>query len=48
MTDDLIVLARIRVDERTTVYRAGGEGPPVLFLHGWALGTRAYQQWCAG
>ena len=35
---------RIRVDERTAVYRAGGEGPPVLFLHGWAMGTRAYQQ----
>ncbi|MDQ1510567.1 MAG: hypothetical protein QOG50_2411 [Actinomycetota bacterium] len=35
---------RIDVDGRVTAYRAGGEGPPVLFLHGWALGTRAYQR----
>ena len=35
---------RIEVDGRVAAYRAGGEGPPVLFLHGWALGTRAYQR----
>lgn len=36
--------SRIKVDERAASYRAGGAGPPVLFLHGWALGTRAYQR----
>ena len=35
---------RTEVDGRVAHYRAGGEGPPVLFLHGWALGTRAYQR----
>src|ERR1700722_5149004 len=35
---------RIDVDGRGASYRAGGDGPPVLFLHGWALGTRAYQR----
>jgi pimeloyl-ACP methyl ester carboxylesterase/glycine cleavage system regulatory protein len=35
---------RIEVDGRVAAYRAGGEGPPVLFLHGWALGSRAYQR----
>ena len=25
-------------------YGAGGSGPPVVFLHGWALGNRAYQR----
>ena len=34
---------RIDVDGRVARYRAGGDGPPVLFLHGWAMGTRAYQ-----
>ena len=35
---------RTEVDGRVAHYRAGGDGPPVLFLHGWALGTRAYQR----
>ncbi|HTD50495.1 MAG TPA: alpha/beta fold hydrolase [Acidimicrobiia bacterium] len=35
---------RVEVEGRGASYRAGGEGPPVLFLHGWALGTRAYQR----
>jgi pimeloyl-ACP methyl ester carboxylesterase/glycine cleavage system regulatory protein len=35
---------RVEVEGRSACYRAGGEGPPVVFLHGWALGTRAYQR----
>jgi len=35
---------RIDVAGRAASYRAGGDGPPVLFLHGWALGARAYQR----
>ncbi len=33
----------VEVEGRSACYHAGGEGPPVLFLHGWALGARAYQ-----
>lgn len=31
------------VDGRTASYGTGGEGPTLLFLHGWALGYRSYQ-----
>lgn len=31
------------VGGRTVKYGAGGDGLPVLFLHGWALGNRAYK-----
>src|SRR5579864_8136843 len=31
------------VGGRTVKYGVGGEGVPVLFLHGWALGNRAYK-----
>ena len=33
-----------RVDGRRAVYGVGGRGMPVLFLHGWALGNRAYKR----
>lgn len=33
-----------RVDGRRAVYGVGGHGLPVLFLHGWALGNRAYKR----
>jgi pimeloyl-ACP methyl ester carboxylesterase/glycine cleavage system regulatory protein len=33
------------VDGRPTAYGVGGpNGPPVVFLHGWALGSRAYKR----
>lgn len=35
---------QVKVDGRTVVYGTGGNGPPVLFLHGWALGSRAYRR----
>ena len=36
---------RTEVDGRPAVYGVGGsEGPPVVFLHGWALGSRAYKR----
>lgn len=33
-----------RVDGRQAVYGVGGHGLPVLFIHGWALGARAYKR----
>lgn len=36
--------ATTRVDGRRAVYGVGGHGLPVLFLHGWALGSRAYKR----
>lgn len=44
MTDDHLSWFRFEVDGRPATYGAGGEGPPVVFLHGWALGSRAYKQ----
>jgi pimeloyl-ACP methyl ester carboxylesterase/predicted amino acid-binding ACT domain protein len=36
---------RTTVEGRPAVYGAGGaDGPPVVFLHGWALGSRAYKR----
>jgi pimeloyl-ACP methyl ester carboxylesterase len=32
------------VDGRDAVYGVAGDGPPVLFLHGWALGNRSYKR----
>lgn len=31
-----------KVAGRTATYAVGGDGPPLLFLHGWALGYRCY------
>ena len=42
--DDALEWYRVDVDGRLVVYGAGGSGPPVLFLHGWALGSRAYKR----
>ena len=44
MSPDLLAAERIEIDGRSATYRVGGDGPPVLFLHGWGLGTRAYQR----
>jgi pimeloyl-ACP methyl ester carboxylesterase len=35
---------RIEVDGRRTSVGIGGTGPPIVFLHGWALGSRAYRR----
>ncbi|MFD8496765.1 alpha/beta fold hydrolase [Amycolatopsis sp. NPDC059657] len=31
------------VDGRATQYHVGGDGPPLLFLHGWGLADRSYR-----
>ncbi len=43
---DALVWHRVEVDGRTVVYGIGGPeaGPPVLFLHGWGLGSRTYKR----
>ena len=35
---------QLEVDGRRSYYGVGGEGLPVVFLHGWGLGHRAYQR----
>jgi pimeloyl-ACP methyl ester carboxylesterase len=35
---------QIDVDGRPAAYTAGGDGPPVVFLHGWALSSRTYRE----
>src|ERR1700722_4703084 len=43
--DDHMTWRRIRVQGRPAAYGVGGsDGPPVVFLHGWALGSRAYKR----
>ncbi|MHB8663841.1 MAG: alpha/beta fold hydrolase [Acidimicrobiales bacterium] len=42
--DDRLVWKRTTVDGRTALYGVAGEGLPVLFLHGWALGQHSYKQ----
>jgi pimeloyl-ACP methyl ester carboxylesterase/predicted amino acid-binding ACT domain protein len=44
MPADLISWRRIEVDRRSATYGVGGEGAPVVLLHGWALGGRAYKR----
>jgi pimeloyl-ACP methyl ester carboxylesterase len=41
--DDSITIRTTVVDGHTVRYSAGGEGPTVLFLHGWGLGHHAYR-----
>jgi pimeloyl-ACP methyl ester carboxylesterase/glycine cleavage system regulatory protein len=42
--DDHLTWRRIQVQGRPAAYGVGGaNGPPVVFLHGWALGSRAYK-----
>jgi pimeloyl-ACP methyl ester carboxylesterase len=43
-TKDRLSSSRIDVDGRGASYTTGGQGPPVLFLHGWAMGARTYQR----
>ena len=39
---DHLVWTRTFVDGRPALYGAAGEGLPVVFLHGWALGSHTY------
>jgi len=41
--DDRLVWKEATVDGRTALYGEAGEGMPVLFLHGWALGQHSYK-----
>ncbi len=41
---DRLVWKRTTVQGRTALYGVAGEGLPVLFLHGWALGQHSYRQ----
>lgn len=34
----------VEVQGRRASYGVGGDGPPVVFLHGWALGSHAYKR----
>ncbi|MEA3218354.1 MAG: hypothetical protein QOJ19_4510, partial [Acidimicrobiia bacterium] len=36
--------AHVRVQGRRAFYAVGGEGPPILFLHGWGLGHQSYRR----
>jgi pimeloyl-ACP methyl ester carboxylesterase len=38
-----LVWRRVEVDGRSAVYGVAGDGPPVLFLHGWGLNHRSYR-----
>lgn len=43
--DDHLSWHRVVVDGRAASYGLGGDsGPPVVFLHGWALGSHAYKR----
>ena len=39
-----LVWKRTEVDGRPALYGVAGEGVPVLFLHGWGLGQKAYKR----
>jgi pimeloyl-ACP methyl ester carboxylesterase len=41
--DGRLVWRHVPVDGRDAVYGVAGEGPPVLFLHGWGLNHRSYR-----
>ena len=41
--DELAVQTTL-VQGRPAYYGVGGDGPPILFLHGWGLGFRAYRR----
>ena len=44
-SDDHLTWHRTTVSGTRAVYGVGGaDGPPVVFLHGWALGSRAYKR----
>lgn len=39
-----VVNRKTWIEGRPAAYSTAGEGPPVLFLHGWALNDRTYRQ----
>jgi len=41
---DWLTWKRTEVDGRSAVYGEGGEGPTVVFLHGWGLDHKAYKR----
>src|SRR5919107_5422337 len=41
---DHLVWKRATVDGRPALYGVAGEGMPVLFVHGWALGQHSYKR----
>ncbi len=44
-SEDYLTWHRTMVADRPAVYGVGGsDGPPVVFLHGWALGSHAYKR----
>lgn len=43
-TGDALSWHEVTIGGARTRYASGGDGPPVLFLHGWALGNRAYRR----
>ena len=44
-SNDYLIWHKAIVCGRPAVYGSGGsEGPPVVFLHGWALGSRSYKR----
>jgi pimeloyl-ACP methyl ester carboxylesterase/predicted amino acid-binding ACT domain protein len=43
--DDHLTWRSVQVEGRSAAFGVGGaDGPPVVFLHGWALGSRAYKR----
>lgn len=40
---ELLEWRRVEVDGRLAVYGDGGDGPPILFLHGWGLSGHTYR-----
>lgn len=43
-TEHHLAWERLEVDGRPASYGVGGDGPPVVFLHGWGLGHRTYKR----
>jgi pimeloyl-ACP methyl ester carboxylesterase len=41
---DHLVWKRTSVEGRSALYGVAGEGPPVVFVHGWALGSHSYKR----
>ena len=41
---DHLVWKRTTVEGRAALYGLAGEGPPVVFVHGWALGSHSYKR----
>lgn len=41
---DHLVWSRTKVDGRVAGYGVAGDGPPLVFVHGWGLGQHAYKR----